>query len=70
MEVLQLIQNRAQVLESILAKGRKIATFKEVAAITGLKETTLRVYAAQRKINVERHGRRAYITLYDLARLI
>jgi excisionase family DNA binding protein len=49
---------------------QKLYSLAEVAAITGIKEVTWRVWAAQRRVPIVRLGRRIKIRESDLERFI
>ena len=70
MEALRILQARANLLKLIIDQGRSLVTFAEASHITGLKQSSLRVYATQGRISVQKNGRRAFLNIEDLAAII
>ena len=70
MEALRILQARANLLQSIINQGRSLVTFAEASHITGLKQSSLRVYATRGKIPVQKNGKRAFLKIEDLVGII
>lgn len=70
MELITIFQTRINVLQYVLSQGRDFLTFKEAAKVTGLGEASLRVYAGSGKLSVLKHGRRAYLRLEEVTKLV